>query len=100
MEIIDKIKNHDLWIRFMEDRISKGCVRNKECEELKTFVNERKYLKLVLQIERTKEMSVPYLIEVNKSSVTRKRQVFTVSKEENYILKMFAYLLNEYDDIF
>ncbi|WP_026835404.1 reverse transcriptase/maturase family protein [Eubacterium xylanophilum] len=100
MEIIDKIKDHDLWIRFMEDRISKGCVRNKECEELKTFVNERKYLKLVLQIERTKEMPVPYLLEVNKSSVSRKRQVFTVSKEENYILKMFAYLLNEYDDIF
>ena len=100
MEMIDKMKRHELWIAFMNYRISRGDMNKKDCEDLQKFVTEKEYTKWISKLEQTKEMSIPLVIEVNKNGVERKRQVFSFPREENYILKMLAYLLKEYDYLF
>lgn len=100
MEIIDKMKQHELWIDFMNYKISGGNMKKEDCEDLQKFVLEKEYLKWISSLEQTKEMSIPFLSEVNKNGVERKRQVFSFPREENYILKMLAYLLKEYDSLF
>ena len=100
MEIIDKMKQHELWMDFMNYKISRGNMKKEDCEDLQKFVTQKEYLKWISSLERTKEMSIPFVIEVNKNGVERKRQVFSFPREENYILKMLAYLLKEYDSLF
>ena len=100
MEIIDKMKQHELWKSFMNYRVSRGDMKKKDCEDLKRFVTEKEYIQWISSLEQTKAMSIPVLIEVNKNGVDRKRQVFSFPREEIYILKMIAYLLKEYDYLF
>lgn len=100
MEIIDKLKCHQLWLEFMEYKISRGDLRKKDCEDLRKFVSNKEYFSHVCELEKKYDMPLPCIIEINKNGVKRKRQVFSFDREYNYILKMIAYLLKEYDFLF
>ena len=47
MEIIDKMKQHELWIDFMNYKISGGNMKKEDCEDLQKFVSEKEYLKWI-----------------------------------------------------
>ena len=100
MEIINKLKEQYLWEEFLNYKTTRADIRKKEQEDLQKFINEKEYVTWVNDIENSKEMSLPHIIEVNKNGVNKKRTVFTFGREENYILKMIAYLLKEYDNLF
>ena len=100
MEIIQKLQNHALWVDFLNYKIDRGDLRKSELEDLKKFVDRREYLGVVSQLQEGQEMSLPRIIEINKNGVNKKRAVFTFEREENFVLKMMAYLLKEYDGLF
>ena len=100
MEIIQKLQDHSLWVEFLNYKISRGDMRKRDQEDLKKFVNEREYCEFVERLKQDQEMSLPRILEVNKNGVNKKRVVFSFEREENYILKMIAYLLKEYDGLF
>ncbi len=100
MEIIQRLQDPSLWVEFMNYKISRGDMRKRDQEDLKKFVNEREYYDLVERLIQDQEMSLPRILEVNKNGVKKKRVVFSFEREENYILKMLAYLLKEYDGLF
>ena len=100
MEIIQKLQDHSLWVEFLDYKISRGDMRKRDQEDLKKFVNEREYCEFVERLKQDQEMSLPRILEVNKNGVNKKRVVFSFEREENYILKMIAYLLKEYDGLF
>ena len=75
-------------------------MRKRDQEDLIKFVNEREYAELVERLAKGQEMSLPRILEVNKNGVKTKRVVFSFEREENYFLKMLAYLLKEYDNLF
>ena len=75
-------------------------MRKQDRDDLIRFVSEREYSVLVESIIEGREMGLPKLLEVNKNGVKKKRVVFSYGREENYTLKMLAYLLKEYDYLF
>ena len=100
MEIIQKLQDHSLWMDFLKYKIDRGDLRKRDQEDLKVFVENREYLEVVSQLHEGQEMSIPRIIEINKNGVNKKRMVFSFEREENYLLKMLAYLLKEYDGLF
>ena len=100
MEIIKKLQDHSLWVSFLNYKIDRGDMRKRDREDLIEFVNRREYIEYVERLANGQEMSLPRVLEVNKNGVRKKRVVFTFEREENYVLKMLAYLLKEYDGLF
>ena len=85
---------------FLNYKIARGDMRKRDQEDLTEFVVQREYLELVSRLQEGQEMSIPRIIEVNKNGVKKKRVVFSFEREENYFLKMLAYLLKEDDGLF
>ena len=100
MEIIQKLQDHSLWVDFLNYKIDRGDMRKTELEDLTKFVSQKEYLEVVSRLQKGQELSIPRIIEINKNGVNKKRAVFTFEREENFVLKMMAYLLKEYDGLF
>ena len=100
MEIIQKLQDHSLWLDFLNYKIDRGDMRKSEQEDLTKFVDSREYLEVVSRLQESQQMSLPRIIEINKNGVNKKRAVFTFEREENFFLKMLAYILKEYDGLF
>ena len=100
MEIVEKLQDHSCWNEFLNYKVSRGDMRKQDRDDLIRFVSEREYSVLVESIIEGREMGLPKLLEVNKNGVKKKRVVFSYGREENYTLKMLAYLLKEYDYLF
>ena len=101
MNLLEKLKNKEIWYSFLNYKIEKGALFFEEEKELKEFIDGEQYLEKVNKLN-TNEFcfSLPEKMLVNKMGSTKKRVVYTFSKDENYILKLIAFLLHEYDNIF
>lgn len=86
----------------MDYKLSKDnpAIDKSEREDLRKYVEEKEYENIVNEVKVNRNLSLPQVLELNKNGVDKKRIVFTFSREENYFLKMVAYLLKEYDYLF
>ncbi|MBQ5473105.1 MAG: hypothetical protein IIT65_00045 [Lachnospiraceae bacterium] len=100
MEIIDELREKSVWQEFLEYKKEKSILSKKELEELECFISNEKYLPVVDNIIRTKDIAIPYVLEINKNGTDKKRTVFTFDYEENYVLKVITYRLKKYDGLF
>lgn len=71
-----------------------------EEKDLREFISNAEYLPIVVNIAANRPFPLPQLRELNKKSTNKKRTVFVFDREENYVLKAVAYLLNKYDHLF
>lgn len=67
---------------------------------MRKFISNEEYLPIVEKILTNHPFPLPQLRELNKKSTNKKRIVFVFDREENYVLKAIAYLLNKYDFVF
>ncbi|MBR6329589.1 MAG: hypothetical protein IKR68_08060 [Lachnospiraceae bacterium] len=100
MEIIDKLKDHNLWMEFLAYKLSRGDLIKRDREDLQRFIETREYEDFVKRIEKDVNLSIPKVLEINKNGVKKKRLVFSFEREENYVLKMIAFCLKDYDHLF
>ena len=100
MTIIDKIRDHDRWIEFLNYKLGRANMKKRDSERLRKFVENREYVKIVDMLAAGREMPLPRLVEVNKNGSDKKRLVFSFGTEENLVMKMMAYLLKDYDFLF
>ena len=98
---IDKLIDDNLWNTYLESKLEKDFISNKEKEEIKEFVSNKKYIDITKKIyKHNYKFSIPNKHMINKNHGSKKRVVYTYTNEEMHILKYIAYLLYEYDYLF
>lgn len=101
MELWEKMFLPESWQEFMEYKIEKQHLSGAEQAQWEDFIKSKKYLAVLTGMEREKGvLPLPHKKEVNKSGVSKKRVVYSFSKDFNMVLKMTAYQLFRYDALF
>lgn len=100
MSVLDELRGERFWIEFLEYKLSGENISKYEEKDLRKFISNEEYLPVVEKILTNQPFPLPQLRELNKKSTNKKRIVFVFDREENYILKAIAYLLNKYDFVF
>ena len=93
--------NNLKWQEFLNYKISKDFISNKEKDAFKDFILNKKYLSICNQIiSGTYSFSIPKKHLISKGNSSKKRIVYTFNDDEMLILKFISYLLYEYDYLF
>ena len=100
MEIIEKLLIHEEWLRFLEYKIQGGHLPREEEQRLTEFVNNKEYLTVAQKLNDGGFFSLPEAVQLNKRFSEKKRTVFIFPEEENFVQKMIAYQLLNYDYLF
>lgn len=101
MNVIDKLTSHEIWISFLDEKISAKNMNKGQLEDLSSFIHNREYLGVIDKIKNKEEFRPPLKKIVSKQYSSKKRIVYSFSREENYILKLLTYLLiRQYDHVF
>ena len=94
MSLLKELSSEKTWIEFLEYKKEKRQLSKKELRELESFIAEKRYL----SITSTLKFGYPIKREISKMGSSKKRIVYSYSKDETWVLKLLAYLLYKYDD--
>ena len=98
---INYLKDHDKWLEFLNYKLDKEFVNDKEKEILKEFITNKKYLNIANKIVNNNyTFSNPKKHIISKNSSNKKRIVYNYTNDEMIILKYLSYLLYDYDYLF
>ena len=101
MSLIDKLILPKSWICYLNSKIDKDFVSNKEKEYIKDYILNNKYSFIAKQIvDNNYSFSIPKKHIISKRNTSKKRIVYTFNEDEMMILKMISYLLYDYDNLF
>ncbi len=100
MSILEKLLCREEWLRFLEYKRDGGHLSKSVLEDLTAFINNQEYLTAAERINNGGLFSVPEALSVNKRFSDKKRTVYSFGREENYIQKMLAFQLLDYDYLF
>lgn len=100
MSIIDKLLDKEIWEAFLRHKIQQGNISEADITDLQRFIDGEEYLASVNKIKSGEGFSVPQKTLINKTKAGKKRTVYTFGREENYVLKLTAFLLRDYDYLF
>lgn len=97
--MLEKLSNHDEWLKYFNNRCEKGHIDRKEKEDLKSFIDNKEYLPISSDIYNY-SFSYPIKKEISKMGKSKKRVVYMYPREENYILKFISSKLYKYEYLF
>lgn len=100
MATIERLEDKEQWHLFFEYKKDSGHMSKHEEIDLNSFIANEEYLPVVKTMKDQMEFSPPNLTVLNKKNSNKKRIVYTFSREENYVLKLITYILQEYDGCF
>lgn len=93
--MLSKVKDHQTWLDFYQYKLEKGHMNIDELADLKEYIDKKSYLLFIPKFDSPRKMVI------SKQSTSKKRIVYTYSKEENFVLKLLTYLLQrKYDELF
>lgn len=98
--ILDRLDDPARWQALYAYRKEKGHMAPWEEKDLVSFIEQREYLPVVEGIRRGEPFALPRRICVNKKSTGKKRVVYSFPREENYVLKLVAAEMNDFDGLF
>lgn len=101
MELWERLFLPETWQEFLEYKTEKQHLSCAEQKELTDYIENKKYLSVLSEIgQKDYILPVPRKKEINKSGVAKKRVVYSFSQDFNILLKMTAFLLYQYDNLF
>jgi len=100
MSIIDKLFKKEIWDEFLNHKIQQGNISEKDIADFRDFIDNEEYIPVATQIKNKNVFWTAQKNLINKTKAGRKRTVYTLKREENYVLKLMAYLLRDYDYLF
>lgn len=101
MSIIAKLYCREVWLSFLKEKISSGNLNERQAKDFLSFIKKEEYVDIANKIEKQEPFSPPLKKIISKQHSTKKRIVYSFSREENYVLKLFTYLLiRHYDNVF
>lgn len=101
MSVIDKLTIHEIWLSFLEEKIISKNMDKRQIEDLSSFIHNKEYIGVIDKIKNKVDFLPPLKKIISKQYSSKKRVVYSFSREENYVLKLLTYLLiRQYDNIF
>lgn len=101
MNILQRMTLPDVWQDFLQYKIDKHHLAKAEQDMLASYIDEQRYLPILQEISRLDyEPPIPCKKEVNKDGAKKKRVVYSYPEDFNLVLKMIAFQLYEYDNVF
>lgn len=101
MSIIDKLDRYEIWVSFLEDKTFKKNMDKRQIEDLSSFIHNREYVEVTNIIKNKELFHPPFKKIISKQYSSKKRIVYSYSREENYLLKLLTFLLiRQYDQVF
>lgn len=101
MEILEQISRSDAWQDFLQYKIEKQHLSVMEQKMLEEYMEQEKYIPLLAAIEKQDYvLPVPMKKEINKGGTSKKRVVYSYPSDFNILLKMIAFSLYQYDNLF
>lgn len=90
-----------MWQEFLTKKKETSHLPKKALDKYESFINEKKYKNIVKKIiNNNYTFSTPKKVLIGKMGKNKKRTVYMFNDDENYILKMIAFLLHKYDYLF
>ena len=100
-KIADLLFDETVWREYAHYKDEGGHIRKGRLEALEAFIARKGYLVPAQKVRDGRNFSYPEKKLVNKLRNGRKRAVYTWPEDENYVLKLMAYLLlRRYDHLF
>lgn len=101
MNILEQMTLPDIWWDFLQYKIEKHNLVPSEQKMLKSYIEEQRFLPILNEIRQVEyQPPIPYKKEINKDGAKKKRVVYSYPEDFNVLLKMVAFRLYEYDNIF
>jgi hypothetical protein len=97
--MLEKLSNHNEWLKYYNDLCDRGHIDRKEKEDLKKFIDNKEYLSIANDIYNY-NFSYPLKKEISKMGKSKKRIVYIYPREENYIFKFISSKLYKYEYLF
>lgn len=99
MSILEELKKDAVWEEFLQYKIERRHLSEKEKEYWTDFIDGEKYREITKHLgEDGYAFDYPVKMSVNKSGTGKKRIVYSYNEIETAVLKVMAYLLYRYDD--
>lgn len=98
--ILRQISSEEAWEGFLAHRLRKGRLNWHAFEEADAYVEEKRYQGMALRMAEGEAPGIPTCAVINKMGTGKKRTVYFFPEDEMRQLKLMAYLLYRYDDIF
>ncbi|MBQ7603746.1 MAG: group II intron reverse transcriptase domain-containing protein [Clostridia bacterium] len=100
MSLLDLLSLEQAWETFYQYKLSLA-VPKRFTSELRTFIDEKRYLPVCGGIARGEPFPLPKKTVISKTGTDKKRTVYTYPKDENTVLKLLTFLLlRKYDGVF
>lgn len=100
MDILSRLLIDAEWNKYYNYKADQGNLSEKEINDMGSFIADKGYAAVVDHIQKGESLQPPVKKQISKSKAGRKRTVYTFGREENYVLKLLAFLLRDYDGIF
>ena len=101
MEILEQISFVDTWQEFLLYKIEKQHLSVSEQRMLEEYMEQEKYIPLLAAIKKQDYvLPIPMKKEINKEGVSKKRVVYSYPSDFNILLKIIAFSLYKYDNMF
>ena len=98
MSMLYELCDHSVWEAFLQSKIERRHLSEKEKEAWEKFIFGRKYETVTKRITQPDYVfEPPVKISVNKSGTKKKRIVYSFSEEESMVLKLISHLMYRYD---
>lgn len=99
--VLDRIASRSEWDQFLYDRQNRGQPDKKEIEQIRTYIEERRYEEIEKRLaEKNFPGEYPIKKTINKEGTKKKRIVYSFGEENQLALKFIANRLYDFDDFF
>ena len=99
--MLEELSSPALWQAFYRYKSSRGLLTKREEQALTSYIAEGRYRAVAQRLaEGGNPFGHPTRRSIAKQGTARKRIVYTYAEDENWALKMVAYLLHQYDGLF
>ncbi len=101
MCVWDRLSEEDFWKEFLEYKIEKQHLLEKERIVLESFIEEKRYIELIDSIKKDDYSApIPCKKEISKANTDKKRVIYSFDRDFNLLLKGIAFYLYAYDGEF
>ena len=101
MCVWDRLSEEDFWKDFLNYKIEKQHLLEKEQSVIRDYIGDRRYLEIIADIRKEDYIPpTPYKKEISKADTDKKRVIYSFDSDFNLLLKGLAFYLYVYDSEF
>lgn len=101
MSLLHELSQEELWHSYLTYKKQSRYVSPDEISEMENFITKKRYLEITEKMtDEDYEFSIPQKMLINKKYTSKKRILYSFSREDSFVLKLLNHLLVKYDYLF